>query len=296
VRWRRSTVPGAWANPRTASGGGVWWTPSAAGGVLYAGVGNPLPWGGTPREPNGAAYRGASPYTDALLALGLGDGRVRWFDQVVPHDVRDQDFTLPPVLARAGARELVIGGGKGGRVIAWDRRTRRRVWERAVGRHRNDAGPLPRTPVTVCPGLFGGVLTPMAYARGTLFVPVVDLCMRGSAIGYEPLSGVDVAHRGRGELVALDAASGRVRWRRALPSPVFGCATVAGDVVFTSTYAGRVLAFDAATGRTRWSAQEPAGVNSCPAVAGNLLVVPAGADPGTFATPTYVVDAYALPG
>jgi hypothetical protein len=73
----------------------------------------------------------------------------------------------------------VFGAGKAGRVIAWDRATRRRRWTGVVGLHRNDVGPLPRRRVTVCPGLLGGVETPMAYADGRLFVPVVDLCGRG---------------------------------------------------------------------------------------------------------------------
>jgi outer membrane protein assembly factor BamB len=105
-----------------------------------------------------------------------------------------------------------------------------------------------------------------------------------------------VLGKGRGALVALDLATGRTLWRRALPAPPFGCATAAADVVFTTTYEGRVRAFAAATGRPLWSAREPAGINACPAAAGNLLVVPAGADPGNLLTPDYVVDAYALPG
>jgi outer membrane protein assembly factor BamB len=127
-----------------------------------------------------------------------------------------------------------------------------------------------------------------------VFVPVVDLCMQGSSIGYERFTSIDYEHRGRGELVALDAATGRRRWTRHLPSPDIGCATAAGSVVFTTTYAGRVYALSQRTGRTLWSAQEPAGSNACPAVAGNLLVVPAGAEPSSISTPTAVVDGYAL--
>jgi outer membrane protein assembly factor BamB len=294
-RWRFVTVPGGFSDPQAASGGGVWWSPTIdRDGGLWIGTANPLPWGGTRSLPNGGAYRGAARYTDSLLELGAEDGRLRWFDQVTPHDVRDYDFALPPMLARIGGRDLVIGGGKGGRVIAWDRASRRRVWSSAVGLHRNDRGPLPRTRVSVCPGLLGGVLTPMALAHGRVFVPVVDLCMQGSSIGYERFASVDYEHRGRGELVALDAATGRRRWTRHLPSPDFGCATAAGSVVFTTTYAGRVYALSQRTGRTLWSAQEPAGSNACPAAAGNLLVVPAGAEPSSISTPTAVVDGYAL--
>ena len=51
-----------------------------------------------------------------------------------------------------------------------------------MGTHRNDVGALPESPVEVCPGLFGGALTPMAYADGRVFVPVVELCMVESAV------------------------------------------------------------------------------------------------------------------
>ena len=129
--------------------------------------------------------------------------------------------------------------------------------------------------MTVCPGLFGGVETPMAYADGRLFVPDVDLCGWGSAIASQSVTSIDPA-RGRGRLVALDAATGRTLWDRRLPSADFGCAAVSNDVVFTSTYAGTVYALATATGRILWSAKLPAGINGCPAVAGDMLIVGAG--------------------
>jgi alcohol dehydrogenase (cytochrome c) len=190
---------------------------------------------------------------------------------VTPHDVRDLDFQLPPVLV--GGR--IVGAGKAGQVIAWDGHSHRRLWRTPVGLHRNDRGPLPFHRVSVCPGLFGGVETPIAVANGRVFVPVVDLCSRGSAVGYQPVSSVD-PRTGRGELVALDLETGRRLWRRRLPQPDFGCATVAGGVVFTSTFDGTLYGFDASDGRTRWKLHLPAGINACPAVAGGLLLVPAG--------------------
>lgn len=295
VRWRFTTVRDPWTNPRVASGGGIWWTPTIdrESGTLYAGTANPLPWGGTPEEPNGGSYRGDVLYTDSLLAFDAESGELEWYDQVTPHDVRDYDFSLPPILVD-GERELVIGGGKAGRVIAWDRETHERVWEARVGRHANDTGPLPRRPVLVCPGLFGGVLTPMAYARETIFVPVVDLCMRGSATGYDSFQAVDFS-QGRGALVALDVADGGVRWRRRLPSPVFGCATAANDLVVTATFDGTVYVLHADDGRILRRLRHPAGINACPTIAGDVLLVPAGAEPPGIVTPTHVVDAYSLP-
>jgi outer membrane protein assembly factor BamB len=169
----------------------------------------------------------------------------------------------------------VFGAGKSGRVISWDRRTRRRRWTAVVGLHRNDLGPLPSRRVTVCPGLLGGIETPMAYAGGRLFVPVVDLCGWGSAVAQQKLASVDPT-RGEGRFVALDATTGRRLWERRLPSPDFGCATVANDVVFTSTYDGTVYALAAREGTILWRARMRAGVNACPAVVGDLVLVGAG--------------------
>jgi alcohol dehydrogenase (cytochrome c) len=272
VLWKFSTIRDPWRFPAEAGGGGAWYPPSVdANGRAYTGVANPTPWGGTRQRPNGGSFPGPALYTDSLLSLEGRTGRLRWYDQVTPHDVRDHDFQLSPILARG----LVIGAGKAGRVIAWDASTHRRVWQASVGVHRNDIGPLPRRRVPVCPGLLGGVETPMAYADGRVFVPVVDLCTRGSAYGYEPLAGVDVS-KGRGELAALDATSGRTLWTRRLPQPDFSCATVADGIVFTATFDGTVYGLDTRDGSTLWSAKLRAGINACPALARGMLLIGAG--------------------
>jgi alcohol dehydrogenase (cytochrome c) len=276
VRWKFVTIEHPWRHPFEAGGGGLWYPVSVdARGRLYAGNSNPTPWGGTPKRPNGAAFPGPVPYTDSLLVLDARSGRLLWHDQVTPHDVRDYDFEATPILATVGGSDLVLGAGKAGRVIAWNRRTQRRLWTAVVGLHRNDVGALPRHRVTVCPGLLGGVETPMAYADGRLYVPVVDLCGWGSAVAAQQLTSVDPS-QGRGRLVALDAATGRPLWERRLPSPDFGCATVANDVVFTSTYDGTVYALATLDGTILWRARMRAGVNACPAVVGDLLLVGGG--------------------
>jgi alcohol dehydrogenase (cytochrome c) len=293
VRWKFDTIREPWQHPLEAGGGGLWYPVSVdADGRLYAGNSNPQPWGGSPERPNGAAFPGPVLYTNSLLVLDARSGRLLWHDQVTPHDIRDYDFGATPILATVEGDELVLGAGKAGRVIAWDRETRRRRWATAVGLHRNDRGPLPARRVTVCPGLFGGVLTPMAYAEGRLFVPVVDLCGWGSATSRQPLTTV-VPSRGKGRMVALDAATGRALWVRRLQSPDFGCATVSNDVVFTSTFDGNVYAFAAADGKVGWRTRMRAGVNACPAVLGDLVLFGAGAPRAGGVTPELV--AYGLP-
>jgi outer membrane protein assembly factor BamB len=276
IRWQLSTVARPWRVPSEAGGGGAWQTPSVDGGEVFWGIGNPYPYGGSRGHPNGGAFAGPALYTDSLLVTDARTGSIRWFDQVTPHDVRDYDFQLPPVLGSAGLTKAVFGAGKAGIVIAWDRATHQRIWQTVVGVHRNDHGPLPSHDVSVCPGLLGGVETPMASADGMLFVPVVDLCMRGSATGYEPLEGVNVSARGRGELVALDEATGVKRWAVRFPQANFGCATVARGVVFTATLDGTVYGIDSANGRILWRAKALAGINACPALARGTLLVGAG--------------------
>jgi outer membrane protein assembly factor BamB len=276
VRWRLSTVASPWRIPREAGGGGAWYPPSVDGGTVYWGIANPYPYGGTRNHPNGGAFAGRALYTDSLLAVHARSGKLAWYDQVTPHDVRDYDFQLSPILATLSGRSLLFGAGKAGIVIAWDRVTHRRVWQTRVGEHRSDTGPLPLQRTTVCPGLLGGVETPMAYDGRTLFVPAIDLCMQGSSVGYEQLNHVDIARRARGQLVALDAVSGRPIWVHALPHAVFGCATVADGVVFTSTFDGEIYGLDTRDGTMRWRVGAPAGINSCPALSGDTLLVGAG--------------------
>ena len=298
VRWRFETIRDPWPHPE-AGGGGAWYPVSVdSAGRVYAGISNPAPWGGSRKLPNGGAFRGHTLFADSLVVLDGATGRLLWHDQVTRHDVRDYDFQATPILATIRYRgepvRVVFGAGKAGRVVAWNRVTRRRLWSRAVGTHHNDLGPLPARPVRVCPGLFGGVLTPMAYAGGRLFVPVVELCTReGSQRSASVLQ--RPPEDGRGVLYGLDASSGRTLWTRRFASPLFGCATVSRDVVFAPTYDGRVYALSAADGQILWSASARAGINSCPTVAGDVLLVGAGAANRHFPRPTAELVAFALP-
>ena len=291
--WKFETVARPWPT-REAGGGGAWNPLSVdAEGRVYAGISNPGPWGGSATRPNGGAYRGATLYTDSLVVLDGPTGRLLWHDQVVRHDVRDYDFHVSPILISAAGRRVVVGAGKGGRVVAWDRETRQRLWSRSVGTHLNDLGPLPRRTTRVCPGLFGGVLTQMAAAGGTIFVPSVELCMNESAVrSTSPLQ--RPPEEARGVVVALDARTGRRLWQRRLGSAPFACATVARDVVFVPTYDGWITAFSARTGSTLWRDRAPAGINGCPSVAGDALLVPAGAPHRDFRRWTPQLVAYRL--
>jgi outer membrane protein assembly factor BamB len=149
----------------------------------------------------------------------------------------------------------VFEAGKMGRVYAFEADNGTRVWETAVGRHLSDTGPLPaKKPVLVLPGELGGVETPMAYDGSSLYVPVVNLGFLETSSSVKPAGKAGLLG-GTGELVALDPASGKMRWKRAFESADYGAATVSNDVVFTSTFDGKVYALSTREGEVLWSAQ-----------------------------------------
>ncbi len=300
-KWTFNTVSdGArlWGNRKINSGGGLWYPPAVdSSGRVFISVANPAPLYGTKKFPNGSSRPGPDLYSSSIVALDGKTGKRLWFRQTVRHDVRDYDLQIPAVLTTVPIHgvdtEIVLVAGKMGKVYAYRAADGRPLWKRSVGKHLNDTGPLPRKPVTIFPGDFGGVETPMALDAGRLFVPWLDLPIRAGSTGAaNGLVGTDF-HKGRGGFTAFDAASGRRIWERKLPSMDFGAATVANDVVFTSTYAGKIYAFDVQTGKTLWTKQAPAGINSFPAVDGDTLLVGA-ATAGFTKKPQFQLIAYSL--
>ena len=302
-KWMFNTISdGAklWGNAKVNSGGGLWYPPAVdSQGRVFISVGNPGPLYGTPKYPNGSSRPGPDLYTSSLVALDGQTGKLLWYQQAVPHDVRDYDLEIPAIIASfpiGGVQtEVVLVAGKMGKAYAYRADNGKQLWTLSVGKHQNDTGPLPRKLVTILPGDLGGVETPMALAANRLFVPWVDFRARASATGLPGgLSGsVTSLKSGRGGLTAVDAATGKVLWQHNLPSMDLGAATVANDVVFTSTYAGTVYAFDTQTGKTLWTTKAPAGINSFPAVDGDTLLVGAAA-PGFYKHPRFELIAYSL--
>ena len=281
--WHWDTVPESlWGNPRVNSGGGVWYPPAfdEKGGV-YVGTGNPAPFPGTPQFPFGTSRPGPNLYTNSLVKLNAKTGKLEWYHQVTPHDLYDWDFQGPPILMKVGGKEAVVAAGKSGIVLAVDRETGKPIWQVAVGRHNghDDDGLLAmrgqtsklKPPYLVYPGALGGVIAPMSTDGSTIFVPVVNS-------PQEILSGGEKQEPGptSGEIVALDAKTGKVKWKEELASPTFGATTVVNDLVFVTTYEGSVSAFTVNSGQVVWREKLPAGSNSGVVVSGDTLVAPAG--------------------
>lgn len=297
ARWSfRVVEEGFWGNPGVNSGGGVWY-PAAVDlerGLVYVGTGNAGPYPGTRYYPNGSSRPGPNLYTSSLVALDLESGELAWHYQAVAHGLFDHDFQASPLLIDVEqdgrSRELVVGGGKLGRVIALDRDTQEVVWDTLVGRHQNDDLALvpPGTTVVVYPGVFGGVETPMATDGSRIFVPVVNLATPHTATGHGAADGSSAllsaslstsVASATGELLALDAATGAVLWQRELDAAVFGGATVWGDLVYTATYDGRIFGFDRESGDEVWSYDSGGRINAWPAVSEEWMLWPIGLGP-----------------
>lgn len=282
-RWRFNTVPDdLWGNHRINAGGGLWYPPAFDGkGSMYFGTGNPAPFPGTEQFPWGSSRPGPNLYTNSLIKLDAKTGKLGWYHQVTPHDVYDWDFQGPPILMKAQGREIVVAAGKSGIVLAADRKTGKVLWQRAIGKHNghDDDGLLAmrgesskiKLPATVYPGSLGGVIAPMSTDGKTVFAPVVNS-------PASVLSGYEKQEPGpsTGEVVALDAATGKVKWKQRLATPAFGATTVVNDLVFATTYEGALSAMDVKTGRVVWREKLPAGTNSGVMVEGDTLIAPAG--------------------
>ena len=126
-------------------------------------------------------------------------------------------------------------------------------------------------PVEILPGSLGGVIAPMATDGSTVYVPVVNSSLTIS--GQEEKS---EGGPGNGEVVAIDLATGKIKWKEEMATPAFGYLTAVNDLVFATTYDGTISAFDAKSGTVVWREKLPAGTNSGVTVSGEMLIAPAG--------------------
>jgi outer membrane protein assembly factor BamB len=293
--WHFDTAPeNLWGHANVNSGGGVWYAPAFdAQGSIYFGTGNPAPFPGTAQYPWGSSRPGPDLYTDSLVKLDAATGKLEWYYQAFPHDLYDHDLQDPPILINVGGKSVVIAAGKGGFVYALEQSTGKLLWKRPVGKHNghendglyamNHEYSKLHMPETVEPGLLGGVIAPMATNGSTLFVPVVNL-----PVHYTSQTEDTEGPESTGELVALNAATGAVRWVQKLSSPAFGAATAVNDLVFLPIASGTLYAFNDASGEVAWQAQLPAGSNTGVTVSGDTVLAPAGLASGAGQTPELV--------
>jgi polyvinyl alcohol dehydrogenase (cytochrome) len=234
---------------------------------------------------------------DAIVALEMKSGKVRWRNQVTTHDnfivgcsgpVKvancpaptgpDFDFGATPILFKHGAKQVLVAGQKSGIVYGVDPDNGRTLWKTAVGA----GSPL------------GGVEWGIGADKNYIYVPNSDIGeifdQFSQAAGAPPSP--DYKSPGKPGLSALDPFSGKIVWYT--PAPIAAC-HYAGDrskdytkgacvraqsaapavmpgIVFSGTLDGWFRAYDTATGKIVWefstTAQTYSTVNGNPAQPG----------------------------
>jgi outer membrane protein assembly factor BamB/predicted lipoprotein with Yx(FWY)xxD motif len=289
TKWKFDEVPvNLWsaAHMNINSGGGLWNPPTFdSEGNLYIGVANPAPFTGSAKFPWGSSRPGPDVYTDSVVKLDANTGKLIWYYQLTPHDIYDYDLENSPILADANGRQIVIDAGKAGILVAVDAQSGKPVWKRSVGvhnGHQNDNllaenGDFSKLhiPETVEPGDLGGVESQLASNGTTVFAAVNNLPWRYKSQGLTGISPAVPYDRGTGEVVAVDEATGNVRWDHKLTSSPYGAATITNNVVFTTTFDGTLHAFNASTGAELWHTALSSTTNAPVAVVGNTVLTAA---------------------
>jgi alcohol dehydrogenase (cytochrome c) len=290
LQWRWYTTPRAgepgietWPDADTAGrGGGMPWqqvTYDAQLDLIYVPTANPVP------VFSGHVRPGDNLFTDSIVALHAGTGKLAWYFQMTPHDTHDYDGTEVPILFDARfdgkPRRLLAQFNRNGYFFLLDRVSGESLgthafiktvnWTKGIA---TNGQPIPDPAKEPQPG--GTLVSPMSDGAANYppasFDPQTRLVYSNAVTSYSlfyldpseerPLgwgSGSEY-HTGyvTSALVALDYASGRVAWKHDFPLTGFvtsaypGVLTTAGGLLFTGDPDGNFIAFDAANGKPLW--------------------------------------------
>jgi glucose dehydrogenase len=131
-----------------------------------------------------------------------------------------------------------------------------------------------KLPFTYEPGALGGILTNMALAGNTVYVVTCNFPFRFTSSGQ--VNGLNVNDTLAGDVEALNLVTGKVEWSTAVKDLPLGAATVSNDLVFTTLVKGQMIALNRASGKVIYTAQLPRATNAPLAIAGNTIIVPDG--------------------
>jgi alcohol dehydrogenase (cytochrome c) len=272
--WRFNLIPDAgepgaetWTNQASREhGGGSLWTPLSLDvkkGVLYVPVGNPSPDFYPDVRP------GSNLYTNSAVALDVRTGKMLWYKQFGPNDANDRDLSqVSPLFSatvKGKARNLLTVSGKDGLLRMLDRDSHDVLYELEITTRTNfDAVPTVAG-AHGCPGLLGGMeWNGPAYSpvTRTLYVATVDWCgtftksdkppqFTENAHYYGGAVTPDPREQAKGWLQAIDATTGKLRWRQQWPTPLVASVTVTSSgMLFTGDLNNDFLAIDASNGKT----------------------------------------------
>lgn len=200
------------------------------------------------------------PMADAVVALDLSDGQVRWSKQLQPPAAAGsaREFTASPILRPlAAGRQVLLAGQRSGQVYGLDPERSGEVLWQLSGAETKTAG---------------GIESGMAADHRSVYVAI-------SGLSAEPPDST-------GSLVAIDMKTGVRRWQTAVPSvacsgsSAANCAhgqaqavTVIPGAAFSGSMDGHLRAYSTIDGKILWdydTAKDFATVNRVKASGGSL--------------------------
>lgn len=231
----------------------------------------------------------AGPTSDSIIALDLVTGEPRWLRQVTEGDVytvrtpisEDSDLGTNPILFEADIdgteRKLLGAGQKSGMFWVLDRETGEIVWQRRIS-----GGSA----------LIGGVFNNGAYDGTSIIVAGNNGPGSRDPDAAGELDGVAADEGVRAVLMALDPATGEVRWERPLPGWVWAPITLGDGVGFVAAD-NRLQGFDTTTGEELFGLDTEGTISSAPVIAGDRVYFGSGL---SYITTTPGQTVYALEG
>ena len=199
----------------------------------------------------------ANDKSDAIIAVDMATGKIRWVRQVLAQDAwngaciqpgvgancprengPDLDFGAPPILAQTGeGGDILLAGQKSGLIFGID----------------PDSGAIRWTQRAGAGGFNGGVHWGMATDGARLFIGIADTPGNRFAVGPR-----------RPGVHAFASATGKPLWSviepQSCPERAYKCetafsapVTLSGDVLLGGTHNGLLRAYAARDGRLLWS-------------------------------------------
>ena len=319
-KWRFDTTPGPGALGHETWAGDSWKIGGAAAWItgVFDNETNQLFWTtGNPAPSNRRVQReGDNLFSNCLLALDAGTGKLNWYFQYTKHDEHDWDSTQVPVLIDLDGKKLIAHANRNGFFYLIDRSTGKLIlakpyakttWsvsQDADGRPVATSDSSPTLDGTlVCPGAAGATnwMSPAYDPQTRLFyVNAREQCdifstapqqnepghaYYGSA--YFPSADAEPYW---GALRALDPLTGEKQWEFKHITPSWsGVLSTAGGLVFTGDSEGNFIALNAKSGKPLWHFQMGGAVIAAPmtyAIDGKqYIAISAGSALFTFALP-----------
>jgi len=254
--WPQDTDAWKWG------GGGIWQTATIDLdlGLIYISVGNPVPqWGGEPRP-------GDNLFTASVVALNINTGKLKWYYQVIHHDIWDADGAAPTPLilydaeVNGAIRKAVAAMRADGYLFLLDRENGKPLFaveERPVPQDKiqktSRTQPFPVAADSLLPdcSIWKGKI-PAGFNLGCYYIPLSTgalnvmspwFSVRTSPMSYSPQTGYIYA-----------SAPTTLDWRRRSEDPYYWAVT--GHVPGPKGF-GVIAAIDNRTQRFAWRREVP---------------------------------------